>query len=76
MAAEGHSDRVVMDMEVQMKQKSVTEFLHAEKMAPTDIHRRLLNVNGDQTVGVGTMRGGCCISAVMTAVHVHWCRSV
>ena len=31
MAAEGQSDTMVSDMEMQMKQKSVTEFLHVEK---------------------------------------------
>jgi len=38
MAAEGQPDRMVSDMEVHMKQKCITEFLHAEKTAPTDIH--------------------------------------
>jgi len=37
-AAEGQSDRTVSDMKVQMKQRCSTEFLRAEKMAPTDIH--------------------------------------
>ena len=49
--AEGQSD-----MEVRMKQRCVIEFLHAEKIAPNDIHRRLLNVYGDQTVDVSTVR--------------------
>ena len=31
MAAEQQSDRMVSDMEVQMKQRGVTKFLHAEK---------------------------------------------
>jgi len=44
------------DMEVRMKQRCVIEFLHAEKIAPNDIHRHLLNVYGDQTVDVSTMR--------------------
>ena len=44
------------DMEVRMKQRCVIEFLHAEKIAPNDIHRRLLNVYGDQTVDVSTVR--------------------
>ena len=39
-----------------MKQRCVTEFLHAEKIAPNDIHRHLLNVYGDQTVDVNTVR--------------------
>ena len=31
MAAEGQSDTMVSGMEVQMKQRCVTEFLHTEK---------------------------------------------
>ena len=30
------------DMEACMKERCVTEFLHAHKMAPTDIHPHLL----------------------------------
>ena len=57
MTAEGQSDKMASDMEVRMKQSCVIEFLHAEKKnAPNDIHRRLLNVYGDQTVDVSTMR--------------------
>ena len=54
MAAEGRSDRMTSDMEVCMKQRGVTEFLHTDKMAPTDIHGCLLNGYGDQMVGVST----------------------
>jgi hypothetical protein len=43
-------------MEVRVKQRRVTEFLHAEKIAPNDNHRRLLNVCGDQTVDVKRVR--------------------
>ena len=50
MAAEGQSDRMVSDMEVHMKQRCGIEFLHAEKMAPIDIHLHLLNVYGVQMV--------------------------
>jgi len=56
MTAEGQSDKMASDMEVRMKQRCVIEFLHAEKIAPNDIHRRLLNVYGDQTVDVSTVR--------------------
>jgi len=49
MAAEGHSDKNVADMEMQMKQWCVTKFLHVEKIAPTDIHQ---HIYGDQTVKV------------------------
>ena len=47
MTAEGQSDKMAPDMEVRMKQRCVIEFLYAEKIAPNDIHRRLLNVYGD-----------------------------
>jgi len=56
MAAEGHCDGTVPDMEVWLKQMSRIEFLHVEKMAPTDIHRCLLNVDGDQAVDVSTVK--------------------
>ena len=58
MAAEGQSNQVACDMEVHMKQKCVTEFLHVGKMAPTDIHRSLLNVYGDKTVDVSRVKFG------------------
>ena len=47
-----------------------------KKMAPTDIHQHLLNVYGDQTVNVSTVRGGWCVSAVapVTVAHLHMCR--
>jgi hypothetical protein len=47
MAAEGQSDK-----KVRLKQRCVIKFLHAEKIAPNDIHRCLLDVYGDQTVDV------------------------
>jgi len=58
MTAEGQRDKMASDMEVRMKQRCVIEFLHAEKIkiAPNDIHRRLLSVYGDQTVDVSTVR--------------------
>ena len=49
MSAEGQSDKMVSDMEVCIKQRCVIEFLRAETVAPTDIHRRLLHAGGDQT---------------------------
>ena len=39
-----------------MKQRCSTESLHAEKIAPIDIYHRLLNVYGDQTMDVNTVR--------------------
>ena len=51
MAAEGQSD-----MEVCMKQRCVTEFLHVEKDAPKDIHQQLLNIYREQIADVGTER--------------------
>ena len=38
MAAEGHTDTVVSDVEVHMKQRCVIEFLHAETLAPTHVY--------------------------------------
>jgi len=56
MAAEGKYDKMMSDLEVCMKQRCGKmcgiEFLHVEKMAPTDIHQRLM----DQTAGVSTVR--------------------
>ena len=56
MAAEGQCDKMASDMEVCLKQRGGTEFLHVEKMAPTDIHRRLLYIYGDQAVDVSSER--------------------
>ena len=56
MAAEGQSDRMVSDMGVCMKHRCVIEFLHAEDMAPIDIHQCLLNSYVDQPVGVSTVK--------------------
>jgi len=56
MTAEGQSDKMASDMDVHMKQRCVIEFLHVEKIASNDIHRRLLNIYGDQTVDVSTVR--------------------
>jgi len=56
MVAEGQSDTVASDMEVCMKQRCVTGFLHAEKFAATDTHQCLLNVYGGQTVDESTVR--------------------
>jgi len=52
MAAEGQSDRMVSDIKVCVNERCVTEFLHAEKVAPTDIRQHLLNIDGDQPVDV------------------------
>jgi len=58
MTAEGQSDKMASDIEVCMKQRCVIEFLHVEKITPNDIHQRLLNVYGDQTVDINTVRRG------------------
>ena len=55
MAAEGQFVKMSSDMGVQMKQRCVTEFLHAEKMAPIEIYQCLLSVYGDQ-VDVSAVR--------------------
>ena len=56
MAAEGHSDKMVSDMEVRMKKRCGIESFHVDYNAPIDIHRFSLDVSGDQTVDVSTMR--------------------
>ena len=56
MAAEGESYKMVSDMEVHMKQRHATEFLHVEKMASIDTDQCLLSVDGDQTMGLSTVR--------------------
>ena len=38
MAPDGHTDKMVSDMEVRMKKLCVIKFLCVEKMAPIDIH--------------------------------------
>ena len=64
-AAEEKSDRKTSAVEVCMKQKCVTEFLHVKKVAPSDIHQCLLNIYGYPRVDVSTVRW--CSSAVVTA---------
>ena len=39
-----------------VKQRGGNEFLHVEKMVPTDIHHCLLNIYGDQPVDVSRVR--------------------
>jgi len=50
MAAEEQSDKIVSDIEVQMKQRCGIKFIHVKKIAHIDIHQCLLNVDGDQRV--------------------------
>jgi len=59
MAEEGVSDKMVSDMEMHVMQRCGTEFLHAEKMAPTVIHWPLLNIYGDQTVSFQQWQQQC-----------------
>ena len=64
MAAERQSDRMVSDMEVHIKKKCGTEFLHTEKIALINIHGHLPNVFEDRMVDMsavrlhGLLRGG------------------
>ena len=48
--------KMASDMKMHMKQSGVIEFLHVEKTVPNDVHGFLLNIYGDQTVGVRTVR--------------------
>jgi len=50
MAAEGQSDKMASDGEVRVMLGCGIEFLHVEKVAPTNIHQCLLNIYGDETV--------------------------
>lgn len=50
LAAEGQSETMASDMEVQLKQRCVMEFLHVEKDAAIHKCQCLLNIYGDQTV--------------------------
>lgn len=45
MAAERQSDKTSFDMVAHMKQRCVTEILHAKKIVPADIHGCLTNVH-------------------------------
>ena len=55
MAAEGQSDRMVSDMEMCMKQRCGIEFVQAENVT-IDSHQCLLNLHGNQTVDLITVR--------------------
>ena len=47
---------MAFDVELHLKVRCGIEFLHVEKMAPTDIHQCFLSISGDQTVDAGTVR--------------------
>ena len=49
---------MVSDMEVHMKERCVTEFLHVVEMALIDIHWHFLNLDGDQTVDLSEVVSG------------------
>ena len=49
-------DKTAADMEVLMKQRCVIEFHHEKKIASTDLHQCLLNIYGDHTVDMSTVR--------------------
>ena len=55
-------------MEACMKHRCGTEFLHVEKMAPTDIYWHLLDIFGGKTWMWVHWCGWWCISAVSTAM--------
>jgi len=42
--------------DIRFKQRAVIELLTAEKVPPTEIHRRMQAVYGDQCVDVSTVR--------------------
>lgn len=50
------SDTRASHMEVHMKESSINEFHHVEKIVPSDIYQCLLNVDRNQTVHVSTVK--------------------
>ena len=57
ITAEGQFHKMASDIKVHMKQRYAAEFLHEKKKkAPINIHQYLMNVHGDQTVDVSTVR--------------------
>jgi len=70
---------MVFDMEVQINQSCVMEFLHVLKKkekAPTDIHQCFQNVYGDQTVYMSTVRWRMVhfSRGSSDSGHICWCR--
>ena len=74
--AEEQFDKMASVMKAWMRQKCATESFHVEKMAPTDIHRHLLNVFGGQRVNMSTVRQWVMrfSSIMVTLDHLLWCR--
>ena len=56
MAAEGQSDKMASDMEIRIAAKVCDWIPPCRKIAPTDIHRCLLNVYREQAVDISTVR--------------------
>jgi len=82
-AAEGQSVKMMSNMEMWMKQRSVIEFFHAVKMTPIDNHWCSWNTFGDQTVDVSTVRwwvvhfrsgdsNGGSLLLVQAIIHCWW----
>jgi hypothetical protein len=44
------------DIDVRLKQRCVIEFLNGEHIAPIELHQRLKNFYGEQTVDISTVR--------------------
>jgi hypothetical protein len=44
------------DIDVRFKQRCVIEFLNGEHTAPIEIHQRLKNFYGEQTVDISAVR--------------------
>jgi len=69
MAAEGQADKTASNITVHIKESCVTGFLSVEKIVPIDIHWHYVNVYGDQTLDVSSVRWWVVhfISAVATS---------
>ena len=61
MAAEGQSDKVASDMEVQMKQRMELNSSISKKIMPFDVYQCLENVYRVQQVDVAQWGSGLCV---------------
>ena len=56
MAAEKQSENTVYEMEILMMERCGIQFLQVEEIMSIGIHHHMLNVYGDQTVDMSTVK--------------------
>jgi len=66
MAAEGQSDKMLLDLGVCMKKRYITEFLYVEKIVSTDFQRPWRMIMKTKQRLLAQWDSGWCISAVAT----------